>query len=108
MTGDRENVRVRRNFVGDADGFDYRYYQEYNYYKRLFFGWLWRNRMDNEKAWDYAIGLIKIDGLEPTPEFMKMVEKEKRGEMTMDDIERELGKRYKMKGNVITGNIVPA
>jgi hypothetical protein len=64
--------------------------------------------MDNKKAWDYAIGLIKIDGLEPTPEFLEMVEKEKRGEMTMSDIERELGKRYKMKGDVISGKIVTA
>jgi hypothetical protein len=57
--------------------------------------------MDNSKAWDYAIGLIKVDGLEPTPQFLEMVEKEKRGEMTMSDIEHELGKRYRMKGNVI-------
>jgi glutamate mutase epsilon subunit len=55
--------------------------------------------MDNNKAWDYAIGMIKIDGLEPTSDFLEMVEKEKRGEMTMVDIERELGKRYHMKGD---------
>ena len=57
--------------------------------------------MDKKVAWDYALGLIKVDGLEPTPEFLEMVEKEKRGEMTLDDIERELGKRYRMKGDKV-------
>ena len=25
--------------------------------------------MTNTQAWDYAIGMIKVDGLEPTKEF---------------------------------------
>lgn len=25
--------------------------------------------MTNTQAWDYAVGMIKVDGLEPTPEF---------------------------------------
>jgi len=33
------------------------------------------------KAWDYALGIIKVDGLEPSPEFLELVEKEKRGEI---------------------------
>ena len=37
--------------------------------------------MTNAQAWDYAIGLIKVDGLEPTKEFKDYVEKEKRGEI---------------------------
>ncbi len=32
-----------------------------------------------EKARDYALGIIKVDGLEPSPEFLELVEKEKRG-----------------------------
>ena len=32
------------------------------------------------EAWDYAVGMIKADGLEPTKEY---IEKEKRGEVTM-------------------------
>ena len=39
----------------------------------------------NEK-WDYALGMIKVDGLSPSPEMMEMIEKEKRGEMTMGQI----------------------
>lgn len=29
--------------------------------------------MTNEQAWDYAIGMIKVDGLEPTEEFKEDV-----------------------------------
>ncbi|MHB8077528.1 antitoxin VbhA family protein [Desulfosporosinus fructosivorans] len=50
-----------------------------------------------EKAWDYALGIIKVDGLEPSPEFLKLVEKEKRGEITTNDIIKTLNERYKMK-----------
>lgn len=50
-----------------------------------------------EKAWDYALGIIKVDGLEPSPEFLELVEKEKRGEITTNDIIKTLNKRYKMK-----------
>lgn len=33
----------------------------------------------------YAIGSIRIDGIEPTEEFKKFAEKEKRGEITFED-----------------------
>jgi len=50
-----------------------------------------------EKAWDYALGIIKVDGLEPSPEFLELVEKEKRGEITTNDIIKTLNEKYKMK-----------
>ncbi len=50
--------------------------------------------MTNTEAWDYAIGMIKVDGLEPTKEFKEYIEKEKRGEITMEAI---LGKRVLYK-----------
>ena len=50
-----------------------------------------------DKAWDYALGIIKVDGLEPSPEFLELVEKEKRGEITTKDIIKTLNERYKMK-----------
>ena len=53
--------------------------------------------MTNAEAWDYAIGMIKVDGLEPTAAFKEDIEKEKRGEITMDDAKRFLDKKYKMK-----------
>jgi len=55
--------------------------------------------MKNSQAWDYAIGLIKVDGLEPTPEFLEVVEKEKNGELSMDDLKIFLDNKYKVKGN---------
>lgn len=53
--------------------------------------------MDKEKAWNYALGIIKVDGLEPSEEFLELVEKEKRGELTKEDIKKTLDKKYKMK-----------
>ena len=53
--------------------------------------------MTNSQAWDYAIGMIKVDGLEPTEEFKKYIEMEKRGEVTMEEAKRFLDKKYKMK-----------
>ena len=53
--------------------------------------------MTNEQAWNYAIGLIKVDGLEPTKEFKEYIEKEKKGEVSMEDIKNYLDKKYKLK-----------
>ena len=61
--------------------------------------------MEKQIAWDYALGLIKIDGLTPTPEFMAMVEKEIRGEMTVSEIEMSLNRKYKMKGDIVVGQV---
>ena len=61
--------------------------------------------MEKQTAWDYALGLIKIDGLTPTPEFLAMVEKEIQGEMTLSEIELSLNKKYKMKGDTVVGQL---
>ena len=53
--------------------------------------------MSKDDAWDYALGLLKADGLEPTPEMKEMIEMEKRGEITKDEIYDRLNKRYRMK-----------
>lgn len=54
--------------------------------------------MEKEKAWDFALGLIQVDGLEPSPEFRELIEKEKKGEMTTADMKRVLDKKYTLKG----------
>ena len=54
--------------------------------------------MNKEKAWDYALGMIRVDGLEPSKEFLELVEKEKRGEITDQDIKKHLDEKYRMKG----------
>lgn len=41
--------------------------------------------------------MIKVDGLEPTPEMEKPIEMEKRGEITMEQVREVLDQRYKMK-----------
>ena len=61
--------------------------------------------MEKQIAWDYALGLIKIDGLTPTPEFLAMVEKEIQGEMTLSEIELSLNKKYKMKGDTVVSQL---
>lgn len=50
-----------------------------------------------DKKWDYALGMIKVDGLEPTPEMKELIEREKRGEITMDEVKKALDRKYKMK-----------
>ncbi|WP_022761718.1 hypothetical protein [Butyrivibrio sp. AD3002] len=50
--------------------------------------------MTNEQAWDYAIGMIKVDDLEPTDDFKEYIEKEKNGEVTMEDAKKFLDKKY--------------
>jgi hypothetical protein len=53
--------------------------------------------MSKAEAWDYALGMIKIDGLEPSPEYLELVEKEKRGELTREDIKKVLDTKYRLK-----------
>jgi hypothetical protein len=52
--------------------------------------------MDNAKAWDYAIGIVQLDGIKPSDDFLELVEKEKRGEITGEDIRKVLYKKYKV------------
>lgn len=49
------------------------------------------------QKWDYAIGMVKVDGLEPTEEMKELIDREKNGEITMADVEKALDIRYKMK-----------
>ena len=53
--------------------------------------------VNSDKKWDYALGMIKVDGLEPSPEMKQLIEREKRGEITTDDVRKVLDKKYKMK-----------
>ena len=52
--------------------------------------------MTKSEAWDYVIGMLKVDGLTPTKDFQEYIEKEKRDEITVDDIKKFLDKKYKM------------
>ena len=50
--------------------------------------------MTNEQAWDFAIGMTRMSGLEPTQDFKEYIEKEKRGEVDMADVKRFLDKKW--------------
>lgn len=53
--------------------------------------------ISKEAAWNYALGMIKVDGLTPSDEMLEMIEMEKRGEITTDEIRERLDKKYKIK-----------
>jgi len=55
----------------------------------------------NEKAWDYAIGIVQVEGIKPSNDFLELAEKEKRGELTNDDIRRILVKKYTVTGDAV-------
>ena len=57
--------------------------------------------MTDTQKWNYSLGLIQIDGLTPSDEFLELVEKEKRGEITTADMKKALDTKYKMKGDTI-------
>lgn len=40
--------------------------------------------------------LVQLDGIKPSDDFLELVDKEKKGEMTGDDIRRVLYKKYKV------------
>lgn len=50
-----------------------------------------------DKKWDYGIGMIKIDGLEPTSEMKELMDKEKKGEISMEEVKKALDRKYKVK-----------
>jgi len=55
--------------------------------------------MNSTQAWNFALGLIKIDDLEPSHEFLELVEKEKRGEITTEDMKEILDRKYRIKSS---------
>ena len=55
--------------------------------------------MTTEKAWDYAVRLIKVDGLEPTEDFKKYIELEKQGKVTDQDLKKFLVSKFSSMRN---------
>ena len=52
-----------------------------------------------KEGWDFAIGMSKVDGGEPSKELLELVEKEIRGEITMEDIKKALYEKYSKAGD---------
>jgi hypothetical protein len=49
-------------------------------------------------SWDYALGMNKVEGWTPSHDFLNLVERERRGEITTMDIKKYLDQKYKVKG----------
>ena len=52
--------------------------------------------MTKNDAWKYAIGMIKIDGLEPSKDFKKYISLEKKNKATTKDLKKYLDNKYKV------------
>ena len=53
-----------------------------------------RTKEERRASWNYALGMSKLSGGEPSPEMLAMVERNINGEMTHDEIFKELHKKY--------------
>lgn len=51
--------------------------------------------MDNNNAWNYAVGMVQLDGNKPSAEMLDLIEQEKQGIITDDDIRQKLIDKYK-------------
>ena len=51
----------------------------------------------NAEAWTWALALVKAAGGSPTPDFLALAEREKRGEITTADMKTYLDRKYKVK-----------
>ena len=53
---------------------------------------------DKRAAWDYAIGMMQVDGAKPDEDYLELVEKETNGEITLEEMKRILLKQYDETG----------
>lgn len=51
--------------------------------------------MDNNKAWDFAVGMAQLDGNEPSAEMLDLIEQQKQGIISDSDIRQKLNEKYK-------------
>ncbi|MBD5403012.1 antitoxin VbhA family protein [bacterium] len=53
---------------------------------------------EKRKSWNYAIGMMQVDGVKPDAEYLELVEKEINGEITLDEMELIILKQYDETG----------
>lgn len=46
-------------------------------------------------GWDYAVDWLKVDGLAPSDYMRELIELERMGEITKEDIEKALYEKYR-------------
>lgn len=51
--------------------------------------------MTKRQAWDYAFGMIRVDGLIPSNELRQMAESEIDGKITLEEIQKQLDGKYR-------------
>jgi len=55
-------------------------------------------RINKDEAWDFAIGMMRLAGGEPDPEDLELIEKEKNGEITLEEIKAYYLRAYDESG----------
>jgi len=58
---------------------------------------LCRKCAENEKAWNFAVGIVQTEGVQPSDFMMGLIEQEKRGKIKREDIKRLLVEHYTIK-----------
>lgn len=53
---------------------------------------------EKRAAWDYAIGMMQVDGVKPDDEYLELVEKEINGEITLDEMKLIILKKHDKTG----------
>lgn len=56
------------------------------------------NKEEKRKAWNFAIGMMQVDGVKPNQEYLDLVEKEINGEITLDEMELIILKKHDKTG----------
>ena len=57
-----------------------------------------REKLEKRKAWDFAIGMMQVDGVEPSQEYLDLVEKEINGEITLEEMKLIILKKHDKTG----------
>ena len=53
--------------------------------------------MTNREAWEFAFGMVQVDGVPPSDFVLALAEREIRGELTTDDMRAYLHEKYAVK-----------
>ena len=62
--------------------------------------------MTNEQAWNFAIGIVQLDDIKPSEEFLELVGRQKRGEITNEDIRTEFFASMLSANNIFTTSVL--
>jgi len=52
-------------------------------------------KMTNERAWSFAIGIVQTEGIKPSNFMMDLIERQKSGEISMQELDFLLIEYYR-------------